>query len=540
MGRGISTGYSSCVVLLLPESETTVASLASIRHGSGHGPTRLRSIISVGLTAAVISTVTISASTTLSASAQESAPTDVAGLALQLTDALNDISGIEAEIGGLQESVNKAFVDLQDARTIAEAARQKAAEAGANLDSATAALDAAQAALDELSRTMYRQGATPSVTGVVGADATKDALDRASFLRGRTAEQSATLADLDAQRIEIANEESQLRAAQAEAESREAAAEQKEAEARAAVASATESLAAKQAERDALAGQVATLQSQMAAARGETATASAPAPVPAPATGDVLPTELPVGVGGPTPLPIPVTGYAGETATADASGSSSGGEEEVDYLALAETALNTATAIVDSGLLEEETYSDPLAVADAVINDVLPAITGEAAVTGTGTTGDSQFGTADDFGLSTLQELSNLAQAAVPGSRQGKIEAVINRAMGVMGTPYVWGGGNAQGPTGGGFDCSGLVMYAFAAAGISLPHYSGYQYQRGTAIPIDEIQRGDLLFWGPGGSQHVAIYLGGGQMIEAPYTGSTVKISEVRYAGMSDHAVRLI
>ena len=111
----------------------------------------------------------------------------------------------------------------------------------------------------------------------------------------------------------------------------------------------------------------------------------------------------------------------------------------------------------------------------------------------------------------------------------------------------MWGGGDANGPTVGlnggsvkGFDCSGLVQYAFAGAGVSLPHYSGYQYQRGTQIDPSQAERGDLLFWGPGGSQHVAIYLGDGMMIEAPQSGQNVAVAPVRWAGMAPHAVRLL
>ena len=91
-----------------------------------------------------------------------------------------------------------------------------------------------------------------------------------------------------------------------------------------------------------------------------------------------------------------------------------------------------------------------------------------------------------------------------------------------------------------GFDCSGLVLYAFAAAGVSLPHYTGYQYQRGTQVNPKDAKRGDLLFWGPEGSQHVAIYLGDGTMIEAPQSGQNVQISPVRWSGMADKAVRLL
>ncbi|WP_411512283.1 DIP1281 family NlpC/P60 protein [Corynebacterium sp. ES2794-CONJ1] len=142
------------------------------------------------------------------------------------------------------------------------------------------------------------------------------------------------------------------------------------------------------------------------------------------------------------------------------------------------------------------------------------------------------------------------------GSRSERIEAVIARAQSVIGTPYAWGGGNVNGPTKGirdggtadsygdfnkvGFDCSGLVIYAFAAAGFDLPHYTGYQYKHGTKIDPKNMQRGDLIFYGPNAEYHVAIYLGDGTMIEAPQSGSTVRISDVRWGGMSPYAVRLI
>ena len=62
-----------------------------------------------------------------------------------------------------------------------------------------------------------------------------------------------------------------------------------------------------------------------------------------------------------------------------------------------------------------------------------------------------------------------------------------------------------------GFDCSGLILYAFAGAGIKLPHYSGSQYQMGRQIPSAQMRRGDVIFYGPGGSQHVTLYLGNGR-----------------------------
>ena len=138
----------------------------------------------------------------------------------------------------------------------------------------------------------------------------------------------------------------------------------------------------------------------------------------------------------------------------------------------------------------------------------------------------------------------------------GDVETVIARAMRHIGVRYSWGGGNYNGPTIGirdggvadaygdyysvGFDCSGLMMYAFAGAGVYLPHYSGYQYNAGHKVPLEQAQRGDMLFWGPGGGTHVALYLGGGMMIEAPYSGSSVRVSPVRYGGIMPYATRLL
>ena len=150
--------------------------------------------------------------------------------------------------------------------------------------------------------------------------------------------------------------------------------------------------------------------------------------------------------------------------------------------------------------------------------------------------------------VGTFESITNEVRSALaPSANSSSVETVIARAEAMIGTPYVWGGGDANGPTVGvnggsmsGFDCSGLVLYAFAGVGISLPHYTGYQYQRGTPVAPSEAQRGDLLFWGPGGSQHVAIYLGDGMMIEAPQAGQNVQIAPVRWSGMSANAVRLL
>jgi peptidoglycan DL-endopeptidase CwlO len=91
-----------------------------------------------------------------------------------------------------------------------------------------------------------------------------------------------------------------------------------------------------------------------------------------------------------------------------------------------------------------------------------------------------------------------------------------------LGKPYRYA---AAGP--GAYDCSGLTMAAWGAAGVRLPHYSGAQYAMLPHVSLHAMQPGDLIFWGPGGSQHVAIYIGGGLMIAAPTTGEVVKIEPI-------------
>ena len=109
-----------------------------------------------------------------------------------------------------------------------------------------------------------------------------------------------------------------------------------------------------------------------------------------------------------------------------------------------------------------------------------------------------------------------------PPSSPGAAGAVA-AAMSQQGTPYVWGGSSP-----GGFDCSGLVMWAWGRAGVNLPHFSGAQMASTAPVPFNAMQPGDLIFYGPGGSEHVAMYIGGGQMVEATHTGDFVRVDPVR------------
>ncbi|MBY8850602.1 C40 family peptidase, partial [Saccharothrix sp. MB29] len=128
-----------------------------------------------------------------------------------------------------------------------------------------------------------------------------------------------------------------------------------------------------------------------------------------------------------------------------------------------------------------------------------------------------------------------------------RVTTVVAAALSYLGTRYSWGGGNAVGPTVGirdggvadahgdyatvGFDCSGLMVYAFAQIGVTLPRVSQDQQRFGHPLPWEQAQPGDMLFWGRPAT-HVALYLGALQgvhyMVEAPQSGDVVKVSMVR------------
>ena len=119
---------------------------------------------------------------------------------------------------------------------------------------------------------------------------------------------------------------------------------------------------------------------------------------------------------------------------------------------------------------------------------------------------------------------------------QGDIAADF--ALSQIGKPYQWG---AAGPST--YDCSGLAMVAWSQAGVSLLHYTGDQWNEGTHVPLSDMERGDLIFYATNNSDpatihHVGIYIGGGQMVDAPYTGVDVRIDSIYQPGEPIGAVR--
>ncbi len=123
-----------------------------------------------------------------------------------------------------------------------------------------------------------------------------------------------------------------------------------------------------------------------------------------------------------------------------------------------------------------------------------------------------------------------------PPASSSAVEKAIAYAKAQLGEKYAWGG---AGPSS--WDCSGLTMRAWQSAGVSLSHYAPSQYTATKKVSVGTIKRGDLLFWSNGSASsiyHVAIYLGGGQMIHAPRPGRTVEIVPVSYWIKPDLASR--
>ena len=532
------------------------------------------------------------------AASSQSSTSAVGELVTAVSRAQADVDALNLDLGGLQEAVNQALVDLHDAQVKAEQARRGRDEAERRLHDAQERVDALRAELGELSRSQYR-GANPgdALVAVSGSSSQRDVLERSQLLRQRSEETRAKLAEAERARAEAANDEATLREVSELADASESEAEQAQAHAQGLLNENRAAFEAAAAERDAAQTDLDRAQAaldeqrptqpeaadgqQQAAQAGQAGSATAADPYAATLTvsrGDTtyeVPEEVVdlvrqrVSSSAPD-VPQPsreavadaVRTVAQTSSTGDLSGLiSQSGVLEIDEDTIAKAgAIAAGIALVGGATANYRSPGSANAEADAEA-DAGADIDAGALVTafGDGLTGalHEEEGNSETVAevlpdVESAEEVTEQAQTSVAAvsdavSDASQIEAVIARAQSMIGTPYVWGGGDANGPTTGvdggtvaGFDCSGLVLYAFAAAGVALPHYTGYQYQRGTQVPASEAQRGDLLFWGPGGNQHVAIYLGDGTMIEAPRSGQNVRISPVRWSGMAPNAVRLL
>lgn len=564
----------------------------------------------IGLGAfACTTTITIASALVTPVAGAQSSAGSAARLASAVADAQSDVDALQLGIGDLQESVNQAFVDLRDAQARAEQARRASSEAAERLAAAEHAVTEARKSLEDITRAQYRGTAQPGVVGALaGEDGQKDALDRAGYLRQRSVEKREALEAVERARTEAANEESLAREASQLASASEEDAKRAEERTRELLESRQAELAGRESELAAAQAQLSEAKAQLDQARGGQGdtepSLATPATPPTPSTQEppvlldperVAPediervqrqveqlapeAEAPSREEVARALATAQTAQTGAAPQAEASEADAHPEPQVqftDEVVDQAASIAAATALVGESQAPHATFADPYAargrLSQGDAREIIGAFVG-GFQTGLGLGAAGAAGAAEAVGspaeslpqasstvgdisdtllallpeVSTPDAVTEAVQETVQAAGSASVEAVIARAQSMVGTPYVWGGGDANGPTTGvnggsvsGFDCSGLVLYAYSAAGISLPHYTGYQYQRGTQVDPSEAKRGDLLFWGPGGSQHVAIYLGDGMMIEAPQAGQNVSVVPVRWAGMSDKAVRLL
>jgi cell wall-associated NlpC family hydrolase len=241
--------------------------------------------------------------------------------------------------------------------------------------------------------------------------------------------------------------------------------------------------------------------------------------------------------------------YSGNPALANDYSSQSNGPSIGDYVdqVMARTTGNAAlfyTRNIDNSVNAQNQQNAALSQpkSDYGMGELTQAGAGDMSVPSMGemqTPGSQQVGTKtenqllglDNMGLGTAQQGQSSPASTTPSNTRTEGNTLrmfgIHQAQSYLGFPYVWGGGGANGPSGGaggqvGFDCSGLVQYVLGQAGINAPRLSYDQLAMGTRAPINSLQPGDLIGFGNG--EHVAIWLGGGQIMEAPHTGESVRI----------------
>ncbi|MFN3006438.1 NlpC/P60 family peptidoglycan endopeptidase RipA [Mycolicibacterium wolinskyi] len=426
---------------------------------------------------------------------------DLATLVAAVANADQKLQELGAAIQTQQETVNKAILDVQTARDGAAAAQREVEASQQGIADANAAIEAAQKRFDTFAAATYVNG--PSSSYLTAADP-GDMVSTAATGQALAASADQVIADLQRARTEQVNRESTARLAKQKADQATIDAQTSQDSAVSALKQAQQTFSTQQGELQRLTAERAAAQRRLDQVRTVSAASGAPARAPQPAP----------------------QAAAGDWDRAPGAPVQAGQNWD--------TAWDPTLPAIPSAFVS----GDPI----AIINAILGISQTSAQVTA-------------NMGRTFLQKLgilptpSGFTNGAIPRvyGRQA-MEYVIRRGMSQMGVPYSWGGGNAAGPSRGidsgagtvGFDCSGLMLYMFAGVGIKLDHYSGSQYNAGRKVPSSQMRRGDMIFYGPNASQHVAMYLGNGQMLEAPYTGSHVKISPVRTSGMTPYVTRLI
>jgi peptidoglycan DL-endopeptidase RipA len=429
-------------------------------------------------------------------------PDSMAKLIADVAQANQHLQDLNAQIQTEEESVNKAVVDVETARDNATAAQHDVEASQQSVKNADAAIAAAQKRFDRFAVASYVNGPSDSYLTAAGPD---DMIATAAAGQALAASSQQVMDNLQRARTEQLNKDSSARLAKQKADKAVADAQSSQNTAVAALTSAQHKFGEQQQEVTRLGDERHAAQARLDAARNWSASAGGPDAGQRAASSDRWDPAAPGSPNAPR---------------------ENGGQWAGEW--------DPSLPMVPSANVP----GDPV----VILNKVLGTMSTSSEVT-------------SNMGREFLQQLG-LAPAP-SGFNNGKIprvygrqasEYVIRRGMSQIGVPYSWGGGTAAGPGRGidsgagttGFDCSGLVLYSFAGVGIKLPHYSGAQYNLGRKVPASQMRRGDVIFYGPGGSQHVTIYLGQGQMLEAPDVGLKVRVAPVRTSGMTPYVVRYI
>jgi len=429
-------------------------------------------------------------------------PDTMAKLIADVAQANQRLQDLNAQIQTEEESVNKAVVDVETARDNATAAQHDVEASRQSVKNADVAIASAQKRFDRFAVASYVNGPSDSYLTAAGPD---DMIATAAAGQALAASSQQVMDNLQRARTEQLNKDSSARLAKQKADKAVGDAQSSQNAAVAALTSAQHKFGEQQQEVTRLGDERNAAQTRLDAARNWSASAGGPDAGQRAASSDRWDPAAP-----------------GSPNRPQGSGGNWDGAWDP-------TLPQVPSANVPG---------DPI----AILNKVLGISATSSEVT-------------SNMGRSFLQQLG---LAPTPsGFTNGKIprvygrqasEYVIRRGLSQLGVPYSWGGGTAAGPGKGigsgsgttGFDCSGLVLYSFAGVGIKLPHYSGSQYDLGRKIPASQMRRGDVIFYGPGGSQHVTIYLGQGQMLEAPDVGLKVRVAPVRTSGMTPYVIRYI
>ena len=431
-------------------------------------------------------------------------PDTMAKLIADVAQANQRLQDLNAQIQTEEEGVNKAVVDVETARDNATAAQHDVEASQQSVKNADAAIAVAQKRFDHFAVASYVNGPSDSYLTATSPD---DMIATAAAGQALAASSRQVMDNLQRARTEQLNKDSSARLAKQKADKAVGDAQSSQNAAVAALTSAQHKFGEQQQEVTRLGDERNAAQTRLDAARNWSASAGGPDAGlrAASSPGDRWDPAAP---GSPDAPRVNGGAWAGDW--------------------------DPTLPMVPSANVP----GDPV----AILNKVLGTMSTSSEVT-------------SSMGREFLQQLG---LAPTPnGFTNGKIprvygrqasEYVIRRGMSQIGVPYSWGGGTAAGPGRGidsgagttGFDCSGLVLYSFAGVGIKLPHYSGAQYNLGRKIPASQMRRGDVIFYGPGGSQHVTIYLGQGQMLEAPDVGLKVRVAPVRTSGMTPYVIRYI